>query len=121
MKQFGSASPVKIEKVEYHGWKNALRISNDTVELIVLTEVGPRIISYRFLGEQNEFHEVPEHSGQTGGNDFRSYGGHRLWVSPEVDRTYFPDNVPIYVSQKADNFVFTAPPEAAPPGGRARS
>jgi hypothetical protein len=39
-----------------------------------------------------------------------------LWVSPEVERTYFPDNVPVMVSQQGTVTRFTAPPEDAPPG-----
>lgn len=107
---------MKINQVAYGNWKNALRISNDTVQLIVLTDVGPRILFYGFSGEQNEFHEVTEHAGKTGGDDFRSYGGHRLWVSPEIERTYYPDNLQVSVSQKGDRVVFASPIESMPPG-----
>src|SRR6516225_11433579 len=37
---------VSVEKVEYKGWKNNLRLSNGEAELIVTLDVGPRIISY---------------------------------------------------------------------------
>ena len=107
---------MKIDHVEYRGWKNVLRLSNDTVHLAVLTEVGPRILFYGFSGEQNEFHEVPEHSGKIGGKDFRSYGGHRLWVSPEVERTYFPDNVQVCISRREGSIVLAAPTESSLPG-----
>src|ERR1017187_4224395 len=110
------AKTARAEEVEYQSWKTALRISNDTVRLVVSTEVGPRILFYGFCGEENEFHEIPEHSGRGGDRIFRVYGGHRLWVSPEVARTYYPDNVPVSVRSKGDAFVFTAQPESAPPG-----
>src|SRR5271165_3306503 len=109
-------STVKTEEVEHHLWNKAFKIYNDTVELLVLTEVGPRILFFGFLGEENEFHEIPEHSGKRGDRTFRAYGGHRLWVSPETPRTYYPDNLPVGVRRKQDAFVFTAPPEATPPG-----
>ena len=54
----------RADEVEYQGWKKAFRIRNDTVQLIVLTEVGPRILFFGFHEEHNEFHEVPEHSGE---------------------------------------------------------
>ena len=72
------------------------------------------LLGYR--GEDNEFHEVPEHSGKSGDEAFRVYGGHRLWVAPEIARTYYPDNVPVSVRRQGDAFVFTAPPESAHPG-----
>src|SRR2546430_2124605 len=79
-----------VEKISYRGWKNAYRISNATVELIVLADVGPRIIWYGFVGGDNILHEVAADAGLSGGSEFHLYGGHRLWVSPEVERTYFP-------------------------------
>jgi len=105
-----------LERISYRGWENSYRISNATVELVVLADVGPRILSYGFVGDRNIFHEVPEHAGLTGGSDFRLYGGHRLWIWPEVERTYFPDNSPVAVSQDRNSVRFTAPAESASPG-----
>jgi hypothetical protein len=106
-----------LERISYRGWKNAYRISNGTVEVVVLADVGPRVISYSFVGGENVFHEVAEQRGLTGGSDFRLYGGHRLWVWPEVERTYFPDNAALLVSQHNNKVVrFTAPVESEFPG-----
>ena len=104
------------EEVEFHNWKTALKIANDTVQLVVSTEVGPRILLYGFNGEENEFHEIPEESGKRGDRTFRVYGGHRLWASPEVARTYYPDNVPVSFRRQAKGFIFAAPPESGPSG-----
>jgi len=105
-----------LERISYRQWENAYRISNASVELVVLADVGPRVISYRFIGGENIFHEVPEQSGLRGGSEFRLYGGHRLWVWPEVEGTYFPDNRPVAVSEDNDAARFTAPVEATFPG-----
>jgi len=105
-----------LERIPYRGWNNAYKISNGTVELIVLADVGPRIISYRFIGGENQLHEVEADIGQLGGSNFRLYGGHRLWVSPELESTYFPDNVPVQVSVQGKKVRFTAPVEESPPG-----
>ena len=37
-----------LERISYRGWENAYRISNATIELVVLADVGPRIVSYAF-------------------------------------------------------------------------
>jgi hypothetical protein len=104
----GSAA-MTIEKIEYHGWKKVYRITNGTVELLVLADVGPRILHYGFAGKRNEFHEFAEEAGKTGGKEFRSYGGHRLLVSPEVERTYYPDNVEVEVRIAGHTLLLTAP------------
>ena len=105
-----------LERISYRGWGNAYRISNAAVELIILADVGPRIVSYRFIDCENIFCEVPEQAGLTGGSEFRLYGGHRLWIWPEIDRTYFPDNSPVAVAQDRNLVRFTAPAENAAPG-----
>lgn len=116
MQQSAAMGSVRGEEQGFRGWKNAFRILNDTVELVVLTEVGPRILFYGFHSAENEFHEVPHDSGKIEGRTFRVYGGHRLWVSPEVARTYYPDNLPVTVRRHGESFVFTAPPESESPG-----
>lgn len=115
MQQLAGVSTVQVEEITYRNWK-AVRISNETVQLIILTEVGPRIVSFGFLGDENEFYEVPEHAGKRGDQTFRVYGGHRLWVSPEIPRTYYPDNFPVTVTRSGEAVVFTAPRESMPPG-----
>ena len=85
-----------MEKVIFHGWPNCLRLSNEEIELIITTDVGPRVIRLGFINEDNEFKEFSEELGITGGDTWHSYGGHRLWHSPEDNiRTYFPDNSPV--------------------------
>jgi len=116
MQKLDSISTVTGEEVEYQSWKKAFRIGNDTVRLIVLTEVGPRILFFGYHGEENEFHDASEASAQVSDQEFKVYGGHRLWGSPEVARTYYPDNVPVSVRRQGEAFVFTALPESAPPG-----
>ena len=85
-----------MEKVEYGGWPNCIRLSNGTVDVIATTDVGPRIIRYGFVGRENELHEDASQMGKTGGDEWRGYGGHRLWHAPEAKpRTYWPDNFPV--------------------------
>jgi hypothetical protein len=107
---------LRVERINYKGWPNSLRICNETVEVVVLTDVGPRIIFYGFLGGENQFHEVPAHAGHTGAKEYVAYGGQRLWVSPEVKRTYYPDNVACLIQETSGGVRVTAPVEDHPPG-----
>lgn len=87
---------VKVLKKSYGGWNNCVQITNGLVDLIITTDVGPRIIRYGFSGKNNELCEVGATLGLTGGDEWRIYGGHRLWHSPENrERTYEPDNSPV--------------------------
>jgi hypothetical protein len=97
-----------IEKVNFGGWPNCLRLCNSELELIVTTDVGPRIIRLGFLNKQNFFHVSSQDSGKIGGADWRIYGGHRLWHSPEVmPRTYFPDNGPVEYTFNSHTIILT--------------
>src|SRR5581483_8622355 len=87
--------PVRVELVEYGGWKNNLKIGNGTVELIVTLDVGPRVISYKPAAGANVFHEAANELGKSGEPKWVARGGHRLWTAPEdLTRTYAPDNGP---------------------------
>ena len=105
-----------LDRFSYRGWNNACRLSNGVVELVVTADVGPRILFYGFRNGENMLHEVEDDAGKTGGPEFRLYGGHRLWVSPEVERTYYPDNNSVTVSQHGNATRFTAQRESVPPG-----
>jgi hypothetical protein len=86
----------KIEKVSYGGWSNCYRLTNGVVELIVTTDVGPRVIRYGFVDGQNMFVEMPRQLGSTGERHWMGRGGHRLWVAPEmIPDTYALDNGPV--------------------------
>ena len=86
----------QISKISYGGWPNCYELSNGVVNLVVTTDIGPRIIRFGFVGERNEFKEYAAMLGKTGGDEWRAYGGHRLWHAPEsVPRTYYGDNLPV--------------------------
>ena len=94
-----------VEKIDYHGWPDSYRLSNNVVELVVTTDVGPRLIHFGFKGEDNEFLTIPDMLGMSGGSEWRLYGGHRFWHAPEHPvRTYYPDNNPV-TFEDHDNFV----------------
>lgn len=72
-------------------------------ELILLTGVGPRIISCRPHGSDNVFY-VNERDLQQGpgSTDWHVYGGTRLWTSPENQLSYAPDNDPCEITGDGD-------------------
>lgn len=99
-----------MEKVSYLNQPNCYRLSNASVEAIVTTDVGPRIIRYGFLDQDNLLAEFPDLVTKTSFGDFKPWGGHRLWAAPEANpRTYFPDNVPVQYEIEAENRIRLMP------------
>ncbi len=97
---------ITCEVKEYGGWPNCIFLSNEIVELVITTDVGPRIISFGFVGEQNMFADFKEQIGTSGGEEWKMFGGHRLWLSPETKEiTYEPDNHPIESWKQTDRGV----------------
>jgi hypothetical protein len=106
-----AGTPVTIEKTAYQGWPNCYRVTNGTVEFVATTDVGPRIISFGFVGGVNLFFVREDFAGQTGGAEWKNYGGHRIWHAPEDKvRTYEPDNGPIETKVVANGLLLTMPP-----------
>ncbi|PTY01440.1 hypothetical protein DB346_11845 [Verrucomicrobia bacterium LW23] len=94
-----------IEEVPFGGWARNLRLANNTVELIITLDVGPRIIRFAPLGGRNVFKEFAEMLGGTGEAEWMIRGGHRLWTAPEGAHSYAPDNTPVTYSRPDDTSV----------------
>ncbi len=58
------SAQVKIEKTAWQGWANCYKITNGEVEIIVTSDIGPRIMRYGFVGGQNFLWEQKEGPGQ---------------------------------------------------------
>ena len=92
----GASAEVKVERVTYFNQPNCIRLSNDVVEVIITTAIGPRVIRYGFIGGDNLLGEVPDVSVKTALGEWKPWGGHRLWTAPEdMPRSYSPDNGPV--------------------------
>jgi len=106
------SAQVKIEKSAWQGWANCYRITNGEVEIIVTSDIGPRVMRYGFVGSQNFLWEQKENLGKSGEPKWVARGGHRIWVGPEdVNYTYPPDNGPVRIEIKGSILVATQPVE----------
>jgi len=102
------------EQVTFRGWPHCRRLSNGVVDVVVTTDVGPRVVRYGFVGGDNLLCEVRDEDGITGGDTWHTFGGHRLWHSPEASpRTYQPDNALVSFDDKEHGISLTQPIEAA--------
>lgn len=82
---------MSLETTEYGPFGRCVRLANDTVDLLVTADIGPRIIRFGFLGDRNELAELAP--ATIDAKAWNIYGGHRLWYAPEDRfRSYLPDN-----------------------------
>lgn len=107
-----AVSAVKIEKMNYEIYRQCYAMSNDTVQVIVTADIGPRVISYKLLSGKNIFAEMDSKvSMKTDYGEWHPWGGHRLLHAPEaVPRSYVPDDSPVTVKQISKNALKLTPP-----------
>jgi len=81
-----------------HG--KCLFLDNGVIEVGVPLDFGIRICHFSFVGEKNVFFEQPnEMTDLTTPAGWRVRGGHRLWLAPESQDIYAPDNDPVTVER----------------------
>ena len=92
-----------MEKIEFLDLPNCFRLTNGEVEIIVTTDIGPRILFYGFSGGENILGLYPEAKVETALGVWKPYGGHRLWIAPEnMPNSYAPDNFPVEYESEND-------------------
>ncbi len=79
-------SQVSVKRIDYEGWKDCWEIRNSVVRLVVVPQIGGRIMEYSLGGEnalwQNE-DELGKLTGDDAGKVWRNYGGYKAWNAPE--------------------------------------
>lgn len=95
---------MRMETVEFRGIPGCLRLENGEVELIVTVGWGPRILSFRRRKNGRNFMKVfDEEIAEFSRDEWKNYGGHRLWHAPEVwPRTYYPDVDPVAFEREGE-------------------
>ncbi len=108
---------------DYKGFGKCLYMTNGTVDAIASLDIGPRILRYGYVGEDNIFiadtenkcivhQSSPELKDYYGSEEhyYCTYGGHRIWQAPEVHpKTHYPDNFPIEYEILDNGVKLTAP------------
>ncbi len=91
---------------EYSLSGKTLFAKNDFITIGIPLNYGLRISYLSYNGSDNLFFEQPKDmTDLTTPEGWRIYGGHRLWVAPEGDETYYPDNEPISYEILEDKII----------------
>ena len=103
---------VKCYETDYKNYGKCLCLDNGNIKLIATIDVGPRIVFFGFCGGENVLFEDIDRNFYEINNGYGvwyAYGGHRIWVAPEVmPETYMPDNA--RVESSFDNGTLTLTP-----------
>lgn len=88
-----AAPKTVVRRVTYHGWKDALRLTNGRVEVVIVPSLG-RVMAFQRAGQPgtNILWENPALTGRpfpysapypANYVDWPNYGGDKLWPSPQ--------------------------------------
>lgn len=87
---------MNIKIINHPVWDKTLFADNNIIEIGIPLEFGIRIGHLSYKNEENLFYEQPKDSKDLCTPEgFRVRGGHRLWLAPESEKVYYPDNHPI--------------------------
>jgi hypothetical protein len=84
---------VKVEKIDYKGWAGSYRITNGTVDVVVVPQIG-RVMRYGYVDSPNMLWENETLLGKTfapSAKTYRNYGGDKTWVAPQSLWNWPPD------------------------------
>ncbi len=73
----------QVERISYKGWQDCYRLTNGTVELVVVPSIA-RIVHYGFVGEPNTLWVNPATEGApVHPGEWPNHGGDKAWVWPQ--------------------------------------
>jgi hypothetical protein len=112
----------KIKRFTYHGWPNAIRMTSEHAEVVVVPQIG-RIMSFRLLTGENVFWEdctLDGKSGDASGKEWVNFGGDKTWPAPEAEwgkytgrKQWMPpaafDSSPVQASITNHQVILTSP------------
>ena len=78
---------VVVKAITYSGWKDAVQMSNGTVEVVIVPQIG-RIMRYGLADGPNILWNNPDLLGKitdmnSASKDWLNYGGDKLWPAPQ--------------------------------------
>ena len=89
-------------------WGRVLWITHGNAEIAVALDFGIRVVHLSCTGCENLFYEQPadRSDGFITQGGWNLYGGHRLWLAPESDNSYYPDNMPVQYTVSDNSIQF---------------
>ena len=94
---------------EESGWGRVLWLTGKNAQVGVALDFGIRIVHLSYPGCENLYYVQPADlsDGFITDGGWKLYGGHRLWMAPESDDSYYPDNDPVSYELFEDGVLIT--------------
>ena len=114
---------INVKEIEsFKEYGRCVSISNGVIEALVTVDLGPRIISFGYVGGINfmssdrSAYTPKQEKAYTDffgeGRCWENFGGHRIWLSPESDpETYLPDDRKVDYTVTESGALFTPLPD----------
>ncbi|MCG8572590.1 MAG: hypothetical protein MJB14_20855 [Spirochaetes bacterium] len=83
---------MKATKRNHKNWGEVYSIIHNNIEMVITLDLGPRIISFGFKETKNILFTDIKRELFVQDKNWYFYGGHRFWISPETQDTYYSDN-----------------------------
>jgi hypothetical protein len=96
---------MNIRKTSFDRFTDCYECAIGDTRLVITSDIGPRIVSLEVGKSGNIF--FFDQKGTFGYQDWRIYGGTRLWLAPETLASYEPDNAKCTVHQNNDSITIT--------------
>ena len=83
-------SPVTVTQTTWHGWTQAVKLSNGIVEAVIVPQIG-RVMAFEFAGQPNTnpLYENPDWTVAKNRvakpGEWANYGGDKVWPAPQSD------------------------------------
>jgi hypothetical protein len=86
---------VSVRREAYHGWTDCYRMSNGTIDLVYVPQIG-RLMRYGYVNGPNMLWENPDLRGKTApatgeAKEWANFGGDKLWPAPQEKWGWPPD------------------------------
>ena len=94
-------------------WGRVLWLCGESAQVGVALDFGIRIVHLSYPDCENLYYTQPADlsDGFVTEAGWRLYGGHRLWMAPEGDYSYYPDNEPVSYELLDDGAIITQNPD----------
>jgi hypothetical protein len=87
------AAEPRVQREDFHGWRDCWRMSNGKVDLVFVPQVG-RIMRFGRVDGPNVLWENPDLAGKRpdpASKDWTNFGGDKLWPAPQERWGWPPD------------------------------
>ncbi len=94
-------------------WGRLLWLTDGRTEVAAALDFGIRIVHLACAGMENLFYRQDEslRDGLATGAGWRLYGGHRFWLAPESEQSYYPDCAPVRWSALGEGILLLQEPD----------